>query len=139
MNEQQLRLVKASWRKLMSFDAAMLGDLFYTKLFTDHPGLRKMFPKDMNEQNKKLIDMITVIVGGWDWQNGPSQDVIQMGKRHIQYGVKPTHYDMVGQSLIWTLAQGMGSDWTDELQSAWLACYKSLSSAMLTSDASYEN
>jgi len=122
----------------MLLDAGMVGDLFYTKLFADHPGLRKMFPKDMDEQNRKLIDMLTVIVGGMEDAKGASQEVIQMGKRHMQYGVKPVHYDMVGQALIWTLAKGLGTLWNDELQEAWLACYKSLSSAMLSTESSNE-
>jgi hemoglobin-like flavoprotein len=37
----------------------------------------------------------------------------------VDYGVKPAPYDSVGAALLWTLEQGLGSKFTDELKAAW--------------------
>lgn len=132
MTEEQIRLVKSSWRKLMGLDPEILGDLFYTKLFADYPTLRKLFPKDMREQNKKLIDMLTSLVRGLDGTGDSVAELYSMGKRHEGYGVKPSQYEMVGATLLWTLQQGLGDDWNDTLREAWIVCYKFLTENMLS-------
>ena len=38
---------------IRGIDPLLVGDLFYTKLFTDHPSLRHMFPEKMNEQYRQ--------------------------------------------------------------------------------------
>ena len=50
LSEHQIKLVKQSWLKLRGIDPKTIADLFYTKLFTDTPSLRKMFPTDMQQQ-----------------------------------------------------------------------------------------
>jgi len=62
MTTEQTMLVKNSWKKLRNVRAETIGDLFYTKLFFDHPGLRRVFPLQMDQQNKKLVDMLSYIV-----------------------------------------------------------------------------
>jgi hemoglobin-like flavoprotein len=55
MNKEQIQLVKQSWKLLRNIDPAIVGDLFYSKLFADNPQVKKMFPKNMKEQYKKLV------------------------------------------------------------------------------------
>ena len=47
----------------------------------------------------------------------------RLGERHADYGVADAHYDTVGEALIWTLGQGLGDDFTDEVKNAWLTTY----------------
>jgi hemoglobin-like flavoprotein len=44
--------------------------------------------------------------------------------------VKAVHYDQVGTALLWTLKQGLGNDWNEEVGEAWQRCYAILSGAM---------
>ena len=112
--------------------AEILGDVFYTKLFYDNPELRKMFPHEMEEQNKKLIDMLNVIIERLENLDELKDEIIAVAKRHVDYGVKAEHYNMVGTALLWTLQKGLGKDWTDELKTAWINCYNVLSDTMIT-------
>ena len=54
-----------------------------------------------------------------------------LAKRHVAYGAKPEHYPVVGEALLWTLARGLGAQWTPEVASAWAAAYEALSSFMI--------
>jgi hemoglobin-like flavoprotein len=45
MNKEQIQLVKQSWKLLRNIDPAIVGDLFYSKLFADNPQVKKCFPK----------------------------------------------------------------------------------------------
>ena len=54
----------------------------------------------------------------------------QMGADHAGYGVKDRDYNVVGAALLWTLEQGLGDAFTDEVRNAWGAVYELLASVM---------
>ncbi len=108
----------------------VVADAFYSKLFLDHPELRRMFPKNMGEQHQKLMDMLSSMVVRLDDFQNFKTEILAMGRRHEGYGVHPKHYAMVGAALLWTLQQGLGNDWNDETAEAWAACYDMIASQM---------
>lgn len=130
MTTEQIQIVRKTWRKLMAIDQAIIGDLFYSKLFADHPELRRLFPKDMGQQYLKLTDMLTAITAGLNNFSSYSDELRAMGKRHVNYGVKYHHYNMVGDALLWTLQKGLGNEWNDNTAQAWAACYNTLVEVM---------
>jgi hemoglobin-like flavoprotein len=56
--------------------------------------------------------------------------VKELGLRHVGYGVKDEHYDTVGSALLWTLGQGLGDEFTTELEDAWTKVYQLLAGTM---------
>ena len=108
-------------------DAAIL---FYEKLFELDPSLRPMFPGEMAEQRKKLMQMITAAVKGLDRLEQLVPVVQDLGRRHARYGVAESHYETVGTALLWTLEMGLGKAFTAEVKSAWTAVYVLLATTM---------
>lgn len=53
-----------------------------------------------------------------------------LGQRHIDYGMQPSHYDTVGEALLWTLEQGLGAAFTATTHDAWAEAYNTLVSVM---------
>ena len=131
MTEAEIRIVKQSWRTLRAIDPTIVGDLFYSKLFMANPSLRNMFPKKMDAQYNKLMDMLSVIIARLDRIDELSNDIAAMARRHVHYGVRPAHYKLVGNALLWTLKQGLGQDWTPNVEKAWAECYGLLSGVMM--------
>jgi hemoglobin-like flavoprotein len=56
--------------------------------------------------------------------------VQSLGKRHVAYGVTAQHYESVGAALLWTLEQGLGSDFTPSVKAAWTQAYITLAGVM---------
>lgn len=112
-------------------DPVLVGDLFYSKLFADTPSLRHMFPKKMDEQYRKLIDMLNIVVARLERLDELNEEITEMANRHVGYGVRPAHYKMVGTALLWTLQHGLGKDWTPEVKEAWVKCYTTLADTMI--------
>ncbi len=131
MNEVEIKLIKQSWRLLKDIDPLIIGDVFYSKLFTENPSIRKYFPKEMGSQHVKLIEMLNYIVLNIDKFDKLTDDIIAMAKRHEGYGAKPDHYQKVGEALIWTLKKGLGYDWNEDTAHAWVKCYKILADKMI--------
>ncbi len=131
MTEKQISLIKRSWKTFRTMDPAIVGDAFYTKLFHEHPEFRKMFPKNMQDQYRKLTEMLSVLVTRLDQIDQLRADIAAMGVRHKGYGVKTMHYRVVGDALMWTLRQGLGKEWTTETEEAWSTCYQFISNIMI--------
>lgn len=135
MTEEQIILIKRTWKLFRGIDPAVVGDTFYSKLFSDNPSVRRMFPHSMQEQYRKLLDMLNTIVARLDHLDELSADITAMAQRHVQYGVRPAHYKWVGNALLWTLEQGLGTDWTPQVKDAWTSCYSRLAESMMAASA----
>jgi hemoglobin-like flavoprotein len=94
-----------------------------------------MFPKDMEQQYKKLIEMLNGIVIRLDRLDELTEEIAAMAQRHVQYGVRPAHYKLVGKALLWTLQKGLGNDWNDDVKTAWTTCYTILADTMINSSS----
>lgn len=132
MTNEEVHLVKQSWRSLRQVHPHVIGDLFYARLFFDAPYLKPLFRQPVHSQSEKLIGMLNVIVAKLDCMDSLLRDVRQLALRHKRYGVKPAHYDCVGNALLWTLEKAFGAEWNEALAKAWLKCYTSLATVMLT-------
>ena len=135
MTEEQIILIKKTWKLLRSIDPGLVGGTFYSKLFTDHPPLRRMFPANMEQQYQKLMDMLSTIVARLEKLDDLTGEIAAMASRHAGYGVRPAHYKMVGAALLWTLEQGLGNDWTPEVKHAWTECYTILANTMINASS----
>ena len=85
----------------------------------------------MDEQYKKLMETLSVIVARLEKLDVLTNDIEAMAQRHVQYGVRPAHYKLIGNALLWTLQHGLGNDWNQETATAWVECYGILSKTMI--------
>ena len=129
MSPDQIALVQTTWQKVLPIQNAAAG-LFYGRLFELAPETRPLFRGDMAEQGKKLMAMINVAVSGLDKLDAILPAVQEMGRRHAGYGVQDAHYAQVGEALLWTLAEGLGTYFTPAVREAWVAAYGALAGAM---------
>jgi len=134
MTPQQITLIQNSWTEVLPITETAAG-LFYQRLFALDPSVRPMFKGDMREQGQKLMKMLGLIVNSLTRLDELVPVAQDMARRHVGYGVQPAHYDTVGAALLWTLEQGLGSKFSDEVKTAWASAYDTLSSVM--KDAAY--
>ena len=130
MTPEQDSLVQSSFAKVAPIaDAA--AALFYGRLFTIAPPVKQMFKGDMAEQGRKLMMTLAVVVNGLTNLDAILPAASALARRHISYGVKPSHYASVGEALLWTLEKGLGDAWNTDTAAAWTAAYGTLSGFMI--------
>lgn len=129
MDAHTTRLVQDSWTQVEPI-ADTAATLFYDRLFALAPALRPLFPADLAEQKRKLMQMLTVAVRGLDRMDQLTPALKALGRRHVEYRVQDAHYETVGQALLWTLEQGLGTAFTREVREAWAATYHRVASVM---------
>lgn len=126
----QIERVQSSFAKVVPI-ADVAADLFYNRLFEIAPEVKPFFKHDMREQGRKLMTTLGVVVNSLRSLDAIMPAVKSLAVKHVPYGVKPSHYESVGQALIWTLGKGLGDDFMPETQDAWLAAYTALTDVMI--------
>ncbi|MCI0393446.1 MAG: globin domain-containing protein [Chloroflexi bacterium] len=134
MTPKQIELVQETFA-LVAPMADQAAALFYARLFTLDPSLRPLFRSNMDEQGKKLMATLTLVVRDLQQPETIIAAVQHLGQRHATYGVQPAHYNTVGSALLWTLNQGLGDRFTAEVEAAWTAAYTLLADLMLEAAA----
>ena len=136
MTPEQIILVQTSWEKVKPI-SEQAAELFYGKLFDLDPSLKPLFKGDMKEQGKKLMATLNLAVSSLTKLETILPAVQDLGRRHVKYGVPDESYQTVGEALLWTLRQGLGDGFTEEVKEAWTVTYTTLSTVML--EAAHES
>jgi hemoglobin-like flavoprotein len=130
LTPEQKSLVKESFA-LIAPIADTAGELFYTRLFELDPSLGALFHDDISSQATKLMQTLTIAVHSLDNLDRIVPALHALGRRHVDYGVTERHFDVVGEALLWTLAQGLGPAFTPTVRDAWIDVYAVLTATML--------
>lgn len=129
MTPDTIHEVQDSFRSVVKIaDAA--ADIFYRNLFDTNPTLRPMFPSNLDEQKKKLVQALAMAVGSLEKPDTLLPILRDLGARHADYGVKPAHYDTVGKALLATLETGLGDRFTPACRAAWTEVYGLVAATM---------
>ncbi|WP_226554285.1 globin family protein [Celeribacter naphthalenivorans] len=131
MDIQTIALVQDSFAKIRPMSETA-GELFYADLFTSAPEVRPLFTGDINAQGMKLMATLGVVVRGLSDLGAILPVAEDLARKHVDYGVEPAHYDAVGASLLRTLEQGLGADFTPDVREAWVTAYAALSAVMIS-------
>ena len=97
---------------------------------TEEERLKSLFKGDMAAQGERLMRMIDTAVGGLEDLDDLVPALEALGERHAGYGVTEADYDTVATALLWTLEQGLGEAFTDEVKAAWITAYSLLGGTM---------
>ena len=129
LQPETIAQVQTTWKAVEPI-APVAAQLFYDNLFTADPSLRSMFRGDMEEQGRKLMDMIGVAIRKLDNPRALTHVLEALGKRHHGYGVRDEHYAIVGEALLATLAAGLGDLFTPPVEQAWATVYGVIADVM---------
>jgi hemoglobin-like flavoprotein len=130
MTPEQIEMVSSTWKQVVPI-SEKAAELFYGKLFELDPDLKPMFKGDMTEQGRKLMSMINTAVNNISNVEKIIPALQDLGKRHVDYGVTDDHYGTVAAALLWTLEQGLGEAFTEEVKQAWTETYMTLANVMI--------
>ncbi|MFP5272802.1 adenylate/guanylate cyclase domain-containing protein [Coleofasciculus sp.] len=133
----QVELVQSSFAKVKPI-SDQAAELFYNRLFELEPSFRPLFKGNMKEQERKLMATLALAVEGLRQPDKIIPVVQKLGRQHAGFGVKDEYYDTVGEALLWTLAQGLGEEFTTPVRKAWEEAYTFLSEIMKEAAAELE-
>jgi len=130
LTPQQKRLVRESLESLREYSTS-LTKLFYGRLFELAPQVRGLFKTSLEEQSRKLLDMLVTIVEALDHFEELRPRLAELGAKHVTYGARPEHYDVLRIALLWAITQALEQEFDRDTKAAWDQLLHAVSAAML--------
>jgi methyl-accepting chemotaxis protein len=112
------KLIAESFARMSANGEELTRD-FYKRLFHHAPGVRPMFSEDTEEQSMRLLSTLNLVVKSLDRPEELTGPLLAIGARHNKYGATAEHYPVVIDTMIETLANQMGAEWTSAIEQAW--------------------
>lgn len=129
MQPTQAQLIRESFAKIES-RASIAALMFYQRLFSLDPSLRKLFQHDIEQQGLKLMQALRFAVATLDKPRELQPVLEALGRRHFYYGVEDRHYETVGVALLDALEHLLGPAFTPDVKQAWLEIYTFIADTM---------
>jgi hemoglobin-like flavoprotein len=131
---EQKRLVRESFESAREYSTS-LTKLFYGRLFELAPGVRPLFKTGLEEQSRKILDMLATVVESLDSFEELRPKLAELGRKHVTYGARPEHYEVVRAALLWAFAQALEHEFDRDTKAAWEQMLRAVSAAMLEGTA----
>lgn len=129
MTPEHVRRVQETFEKIAPSGEAF-SEQFYATLFRIAPEVQSLFKDNTKEQQRKFLTTLIFIVRNLQYPDRILPNIEDLGRRHVQYGVRPEHYAVVAEALLETLAAALGSSFDDNTRDAWAAAYQLLADVM---------
>ncbi|SFI10108.1 globin domain-containing protein [Albimonas pacifica] len=113
-------------------DAPDAPSEFYHALFRIAPELRPMFrDEDIGGQGAKFMATLGLLVARLSHPEAMHAELVELGRGHAAYGVKPRHFEPMREALIETLRASLGEAFDAESEDAWRALYDRAAAEMI--------
>ena len=107
---------------------------FYKRMFEHNPEVKAFFNMDnqvSGEQPKALAMTILAAAQNIDNLNALLPAIQKIGKRHVEVGIRPEHYPIVGSNLLLAIKEVLGDAATDEVITAWGKTYEVIADSFI--------
>ena len=131
MRKESLERVRGSVALLLP-DIAGLTRRFYDRLFEVSPESRGLFRVDMAVQRQHFAAALSVIMKNLTLLDVLTEPLRELGGQHAEIGVRPQHYPLVRDAMLFAMRQTLTHDWTDELAADWHDLLDTVSAIMMS-------
>lgn len=108
---------------------------FYKRMFENNPEVQPFFNMDKQasgEQPKALAMTVLAAAQNIDNLSALLPAVQKIGQRHVEVGIRPEHYPIVGSNLLLAIKEVLGDVATDEVITAWGKAYNVIADVFIS-------
>jgi len=107
--------------------------VFFDRLTEVEPALGAQFSNTNNVHSDKLATVIQIAVISVNNLDALVPMLKLLGSEYRSYGARPEFYEIFGDVLLWTLEQGLGEAYSEEVNEAWATLYGIIAETMMHS------
>ena len=133
LTDREIALIRDSFARLKAdrSDVNPFGDAFYARVFERMPEARRLFRPDLEGQGMQFLTTLHVLVDHLDDPGRVDEELAKLGQGHAAYGVKDEHFPPMGEALMDTMRASLGSEFSDEAETAWRKAYEGIARRMI--------
>eukprot|EP01062_Namystynia_karyoxenos_P052052 TRINITY_DN4130_c1_g1_i1.p1 TRINITY_DN4130_c1_g1~~TRINITY_DN4130_c1_g1_i1.p1 ORF type:complete len:762 (+),score=213.50 TRINITY_DN4130_c1_g1_i1:142-2286(+) len=121
--EAMAHRVKESWESLDEKVRCKVMETTVEVLWAKDDEIKKMFKVSAKAQAKKMVTVLSKLVGMLPDMAAMMGDLQTLGARHVDYGVEPWHFELIGECLL----EGLGAvlrPFNPKVRAAWHDFYE---------------
>jgi len=133
LSGQVIQTVKET-APLLAQKGVEITDIFYEKLFLNHPELKNTFNmanQAQGEQSKALAESVFMYASFIDQLENLTPMVKRIAHKHASLNILPEHYPIVGKYLLEAIQDFLGLKDDDPILTSWEAAYGALASIFI--------
>eukprot|EP00441_Pelagodinium_beii_P033143 CAMPEP_0197640684 /NCGR_PEP_ID=MMETSP1338-20131121/14888_1 /TAXON_ID=43686 ORGANISM="Pelagodinium beii, Strain RCC1491" /NCGR_SAMPLE_ID=MMETSP1338 /ASSEMBLY_ACC=CAM_ASM_000754 /LENGTH=364 /DNA_ID=CAMNT_0043213555 /DNA_START=88 /DNA_END=1182 /DNA_ORIENTATION=- len=151
----QMTTVQMSWVHVQNMGTDKVGEIFYKKFFKLRPESKDLFPLSVRARYRdwssgveeaeddldnspalrklwaKVIDAVGSAVAGLQDVSKLVPMLHRLGMRHHNYHMKTEYFEDAALVLIEVLKEGLGDNFTSEIEQAWVMVYSFMTATMI--------
>lgn len=132
LSKGKIELLESSFAAI-SGQAKPFAERFYALLFHQFPGVKPLFARaSMSRQQQHLYSALAMVVENLRRPDAVAVGLTELAKRHVGYGVHPSHYYAVTGCILSVLQEFLADRWDDQLHEAWSEGLESISRVMIS-------
>lgn len=128
----QIAALRGSYQRIEPA-SELVATLFFRRLNEIAPEVLALLPTSAEEQHSQLRSSLALAIASLDRFADITPALKLLGSRFRSLGVTEFHYGAVGEALLWTLQNSLGSHWTSETADAWTAFCTEIAEIMTAS------
>jgi hemoglobin-like flavoprotein len=98
----------------------LFRDLFFYRFFDTHPYAKCLFSDAAIESGRFIGSLINTCFVQLDDEKDFRRKIVELAEHHCIMGVRTIEYGIVGDILFWTLHQMLGTNFTHDIEEAWV-------------------
>ncbi|MCU7557560.1 globin domain-containing protein [Macrococcus capreoli] len=137
LTEETKSIIKSTIPVLEEHGEAITS-AFYKHMFAEHPELLNVFNKTnqkLGRQQTALAQTVIAAAKHIDHLEAIIPNVNQIAHKHRALEIKPEHYPIVGENLIWAIQHVLGDAATPEIVDAWTQTYGVIADVFIKMEA----
>ncbi|WP_312039484.1 globin domain-containing protein [Macrococcoides bohemicum] len=137
LTEETKHIVKATI-PVLEEHGTEITSAFYQHMFEAHPELLNVFNKTnqkLGRQQTALAQTVIAAAKHIDHLEAIVPNVNQIAHKHRALEIKPEHYPIVGENLIWAIQHVLGDAATPEIVEAWTKTYGVIADVFIQMEA----
>ena len=127
----QIQLIQQSFAKSDTKGEEVIAYLLQS-LFRRDPGLRYLFPAELQDLKRRFGFMLGHLVRRLDRWDEIVPRLRNLGVRHVSYGVEERHYQTFGLALLEALERVLDISQDSQAGLAWKELYAQVSAEMIS-------
>lgn len=144
LTESEILLIKKSWKLVVTGGLSKYGTNMMIKIFIEHKDLKPLwrFAKNLEtvdqmngnqmlkKHGEKLFNALDMAIGSLNDLETLVPILIQLGYSHYTWGIRDTHFGVIGEALIGTLEDGLKDEFNPKVKKAWIKVFGVVESQM---------
>ena len=134
LDQKTIDIIKATIPALQTHGLEITTH-FYKTMFENNPEVKPYFNMDKQksgEQPKALATAVLAAAKNIENLEAILPAVQKIGQRHVEVGIKPEHYPIIGKNLLIAIKDVLKDASTDEVMEAWGKAYEEIAKVFIS-------